>query len=123
MGKHDAVTLSPSDEQRELWAKAASECGSPMPSFAMWAVSYMARYTVEVRTQGIQRKEDPILLRLDEKKLLRAVVDTAWHALDFLPPPRPHHTQAGICDPKGDLRKALEALQSFLLEHQEEYRK
>lgn len=83
----------------------------------------MARYTIEARRQALQRKEDPILLRLEEKKLLRSVVDAAWHALDFLPPPQPHHTQAGINDPKGDLRKALEALHDFLLEHREEYRK
>ena len=119
----DAVTLQPTDEQRALWAKAASDGGAPLPSFAMWAVNYMARYTIEVRTQGIQRKEDPILLRLEEKKLLRAVVDASWHALDFLPPPRENPIRGGIKDPKGDLRKALEALQDFLLEHQEEYRK
>ena len=123
VGNGDAVILVPTDEQRELWAKAAYEGGAPLPSFAAWAVNYMARYTVEVRTQGIQRKEDPILLRLDEKKLLRAVVDAAWHALDFLPPPMPHPIKGGIKDPKRDLRKALEALHDFLLEHQEEYRK
>lgn len=117
------VALRPTDAEKALWDRAASEHGAPLRSFATWAVNYMARYALEVRTQGIQRKEDPILLRLDEKKLLRAVVDAAWHALDFLPSPKESPVSGSIRDPKGDLRKALEALHDFLLEHQEEYRK
>jgi hypothetical protein len=61
--------------------------GQDTRSFIMWSLDYMARYVLEAHTQNHHRKEDPILLRLEEKKRLRALVDFAWHALDFLPPP------------------------------------
>jgi hypothetical protein len=97
--------------------------GQDTRSFIVWSLDYMARYVLEAHTQNRHRKEDPILLRLEEKKRLRALVDSAWHALDFLPPPSESPVSGAIRDPKGDLRKALDALHAYLDEIQEEYRK
>lgn len=117
------VALRPTEEQKTTWEGAALRRGIPLAPFVIWAADYMARYTLEVHLQGIQRKEDPMLLRLDEKKLLRAVVDASWHALEFLPGPSDSPVSGAIRDPKGDLRKALEALHEHLDRIQEEYRK
>jgi len=106
------------------WSDAAYRVGRrTVPAFLAWAADYMARYTFEVYVQDLHRREDPILLRLEEKKRLRALVDAAWHALDFLPPPSERPLCGGINDPKGDLRTALESLRDYLEQVQEEYRK
>ena len=47
---------------------------------------------------------------------LTRLLDTAWHALDFLPEPSLFPVPGSIGDPKGDLRRALEALQDRLEE-------
>jgi len=116
------LTLRLTPDQALTWAAAAVRLNKPVRAFMAWAADYMARYTLEVYVQDLHRKADPILLRLDEKKRLRAVVDAAWHALDFLPPPSKYPLSGAIRDPKGDLRKALEALHEYLDEVQEEYR-
>lgn len=117
------ITLKPTQSQRASWAHAAMSRGEDTRSFIVWSLDYMARYVSEVYVQALHRKQDPILLRLDEKKRLRALVDAAWHALDFLPPPSTCPVQGSIRDPKGDLRKALDALHDYLDEVQEEYQK
>ncbi len=47
---------------------------------------------------------------------LTRLLDTVWHALDFLPPPSLSPVPGSIRDPKGDLRRALEALQDRMEE-------
>ena len=117
------ITLKPTQTQRANWTHAALSRGQDLRSFIVWALDYMARYASELYLQNLHRKEDPILLRLEEKKRLRALVDAAWHALDFLSPPSESPVSGAIRDPKGDLRKALDALHDYLDEVQEEYRK
>lgn len=117
------ITLEPTQSQRASWAHAAMCRGQDTRSFILSSLDYMARYVSEVHLQNFHRKEDPILLRLEEKKRLRVLVDAAWHALDFLPPPSDSPVSGAIRDPKGDLRKALDALHAYLDEIQEEYRK
>ncbi len=117
------ITLKPTQSQRASWAHAAMSRGQDTRSFIVWSLDYMARYVVEVYVQALHRKQDPILLRLEEKARLRAVVDAARHALEFLPPPSDSPVSGAIRDPKGDLRKALDALHEYLDEVQEEYRK
>ena len=117
------ITLKPTQSQRASWAHAALSQGQDTRSFIMWALDHMARYVSEGYLQNFHRKWDPILLRLEEKKRLRALVDASWHALDFLPPPSESPVSGAIRDPKGDLRKALDALHDYLDEVQEEYPK
>ena len=117
-----ALTVRPTPDQAMTWADAARRLNKPVRAFMAWAADYMARYTLEVYVQELHRKADPILLRLEEKKRLRAVMDAAWQALDFLPPPSEYPLSGAIRDPQGDLRKALEALHEYLDEIQEEYR-
>jgi hypothetical protein len=117
------ITLKPTQSQRTSWTHAALTQGQDMRSFLLWALDHMARYVSEGYLQSLHRKRDPILLRLEEKKRLRALVDAAWHALDFLPPPSPCPARGSIRDPKGDLRRALDDLHDYLDEVQEEYPK
>lgn len=117
------LTLKPTQSQRASWAHAALTQGQDTRSFAMWALDHMACYVSEGYVQNLHRKQDPILLRLEEKARLRVLVDAAWHALDFLPPPSDSPVSGAIRDPKGDLRKALDALHEHLDEIQEEYQR
>ena len=117
------ITLKPTQSQRGSWTHAALTQGQDTRSFILWALDHMARYVSEGYVQNLHRKRDPILLRLEEKKRLRVLVDSAWHALEFLPPPSDSPVSGAIRDPKGDLRKALDALHEHLDEVQEEYRK
>jgi hypothetical protein len=117
------ITLKPTQSQRASWAHAAMSRGEDTRSFLMWALDYMARYVSEVYLQNFHRQKDPILLRLEEKKRLRVLVDAAWHALDFLPPPSLCPVRGSTRDPKGDLRRALDDLHDYLDEVQEEYPK
>ena len=117
------ITLKPTQSQRASWAHAALSRRQDTRTFIMWALDYMARYVSEIHLQDFHRKRDPMLLRLEEKKRLRTLVDAAWHALDFLPPPSPCPVRDSIRDPKGDLRKALDDLHDYLDEVQEEYPK
>jgi hypothetical protein len=117
------IVLRPTQTQRAKWVHAALTRDEDLRTFITWCLDYMARYVSEVYTQALHRKWDPMLLRLEEKKRLRAVVDAAWHALDFLPPPSDSPVSGAIRDPKGDLRKALDALAQYLGDIQEEYLK
>jgi hypothetical protein len=117
------ITLKPTQSQRASWAHAALSRRQDTRTFIIWALDYMARYVSEVHLQDFHRQKDPILLRLEEKMRLRVLVDAAWHALDFLPPPSPCLVRGSIRDPKGDLRKALDDLHDYLDEVQEEYPK
>lgn len=118
-----SLTLRLTDEQRMAWSDAAVRLKKPLRAFLVWAADFAARYTFEEFLQELHRQRDPVLARLEEKKRLRAVMDAAWHALDFLPPPSEYPLSGAIRDPKGDLRKALEALYAYLDEIQEEYKK
>lgn len=117
------VTLRPTPEQSMTWSDAARRLNKTVRAYLAWAADFTARYTLEERRQERHRQRDPILARLEEKKRLRVLVDAAWHALDFLPTPSECPVRGSIRDPKGDLRKALESLQDYLEEVQEEYRK
>jgi hypothetical protein len=117
------ITLKPTQNQRATWTHGALTRGQDLRSFIIWALDHMARYVSEGYLQNLHRKDDPILLRLEEKKRLRALMDAAWHALDFLPPPSDSPVSGAIRDPKGDLRKALDALHEHLDWIQEEYRR
>ena len=47
---------------------------------------------------------------------LTRLLDAGWHALDFLPEASLSPVPGSIEDPKGDLQRALEALQDRLEE-------
>lgn len=118
-----SVTVRLSEEQAVRWSDAAYRNGRrSLPAFLAWAADWTARYFREQAVQEAHRKGDPILTRLEEKRRLGALVDAAWHALDFLPSPSTYPISGAIRDPKGDLRKALESLHEYLDEVQEEYR-
>ena len=117
------ITLRSSEEQRATWEDAARRLNKPVRAFLAWAADFAARYTLEEYVQALHRKRDPILARLEEKKRLRRLMDAAWHALDFLPPPSPCPVRGSIRDPKRDLREALETVEAYLQDVQEEYRK
>jgi hypothetical protein len=117
------LTLRPTEEQVMSWAGAARmTSGKPVRHFVMWAADWTAAYIREQEIQNYQQKQDPILERLEEKKRLRRLMDAAWHALDFLPPPDRCPAYGSIRDPKKDLREALEAVQEHLAEVQDEWR-
>jgi hypothetical protein len=75
---------------------------------------HTACYFRQDALQALHRQKDPLLVRLEEKKRLRRLLDAAWHALDFLPPPTRSPVHGGIRDPKKDLREALEAVHNYL---------
>ena len=116
------ITVRPSEDQRMRWGDASVRLGHKhVRAFLAWAADFTARYTLEQYVQGLHRQKDPFLLRLEEKKRLRCLLDAARYALDFLPPPSPCPLRGSLRDPKGDLRKALDGVDAYLAEVREEY--
>ena len=115
------VTVRATGLQLLAWGDAARRHGKPLGLFIGWAADFTARYFREEALQALHRQRDPLLARLEEKKRLRRLLDAAWHALDFLPPPSRSPVQGGIRDPKKDLREALEAVHEHLDAVQEEW--
>jgi hypothetical protein len=115
------VSVRATGLQLLAWGDAARRHGKPLGLFIGWAADFAARYFREEALQALHRQRDPLLARLEEKKRLRRLLDAAWHALDFLPPPSRSPVQGGIRDPKKDLREALEAVHEHLDEVQEEW--
>jgi hypothetical protein len=109
------VTVQATMMQRGRWTAAARRYSRGTPgAFLAWAGDMFLAFADTYERQAIRYADEcsPEGSKTRPSELKR-LVDAAWHALDFLPEHAPSTAPESIADPKGDLRRALEAVQDL----------
>lgn len=106
------VTVQATAGQKARWKAAAHRYGRGTPgAFLAWAGDlFLALADAYSKQMDRHLDECAGLLPPSRPSELKKLVDAAWHALDFLPDDAGSVAPGGVTDPKGDLRRALEAV-------------
>jgi hypothetical protein len=113
------VTVQATTMQKGRWTDAARRYGRGTPgAFLAWAADMFLTMADTYERQTIRYADacnPPGSGTYSPPSDLKRLVDAAWHALDFLPEDAGSTALGGVSDPKGDLRRALEAAQRQLV--------
>jgi hypothetical protein len=116
--RKETVTLKATDWELASWRVAAANFRHDLPRFLSFAANTTARY---IRDLQRHRRPDAILARQEERRVLGALLKAAREAIDHLPlKPVPRMVHQPL-DVRGNLRRAVERVNGFLLDHGEEY--
>jgi hypothetical protein len=109
------ITIQATPGQIGAWTHAARKMGKTSPgAFAAWAADmYLALDAAYKKQMDRHLDECAGLLPPPRPSELKKLVDAAWHALDLIPEDAGSTAPGGITDPKGDLRRALVAIQDL----------
>lgn len=109
------VTVQATMMQRGRWTAAARLYSRGTPgAFLAWAGDMFLAFAATYERQTLRHADEcnPQGSKARPSELKR-LVDTAWHILDLIPEDAGSTAPGGITDPKGDLRRALEAVQGL----------
>jgi hypothetical protein len=109
------VTVQATAWQKARWKGAAYRKGLGTPgAFLAWVADVFLEMEEAYKKQ-VDRHLDECagILPPPRPSELKKLVDAAWHALDFLPEDAGSTAPGGVTDPKGDLRRALEAVRDL----------
>lgn len=114
------VTVRATGLQLMAWTDAARlECKPHAGAWLAWAGDWAVRYSRELRRR--EWELDPIGARLAEKRVLGALLEAARAAVEHLPAPFHSAYSGARMDPRGDLRRAVDAVDAHLSEVQDEW--
>ena len=109
------ITVQATPGQIGRWKHAAHRYSKGTPgAFLAWAGDIFLALA-DAYSKQVDRHLDECagLLPPPRPSELKKLVDAAWHALDFLPEDAGSTAPGGVTDPKGDLRRALEAVRDL----------
>jgi len=116
--RKETVTLKATAWELASWRVAAVNFRHDLPRFLSFAANTTARY---IRDLQRHRRPDAVLARQEERRRLGELLKAAREAIEHLPA-KP--VQRAVHEPlavRSNLRRAVERVDGFLLDHGEEY--
>lgn len=113
------VAVRATGNQLCRWEEWGRVYNRTVPAFLAFAADWFVRYLRESLRE--HARPDPVLYRREERELVEALVRTAKESGRYLPKPftMPHFCERK--DPAGDLKRAVEALETFWERHGEAF--